>query len=85
MRVATFNLEIEGVELVVLSRPTKRKALVALTRTERAVAMGLVRGESNARIAERRGTSTRTVANQVATIYRKLGVGSRRELAALLG
>lgn len=90
MRVATFNLEIEGVALVVLSRPAPRKTrrarktLGPLTKTEKSVVARLVRGESTARIAKGRGTSARTVANQIAAIYRKLGVGSRRELAALL-
>lgn len=39
---------------------------------------------SNAEIAERRGTSPRTVANQVASLFRKLGVASRSELRALV-
>lgn len=33
-------------------------------------------------IARRRGTSPRTVANQIASIFRKHGVGSRAELVA---
>jgi DNA-binding CsgD family transcriptional regulator len=36
---------------------------------------------SNSEIGRRRGTSGRTVANQMATIFRKLGVSSRAELA----
>lgn len=44
----------------------------------------LARGLSNAEIARARGRSTRTVANQVARIFRKLGVRSRLELFALL-
>ena len=31
-----------------------------------------------------RGTSVKTIGNQLHAIYRKLGVGSRHELAALL-
>ena len=42
-------------------------------------------GLANAAIARRRGTSARTVANQVASIFRKLGVQSRAELAARWG
>lgn len=52
-----------------------------LSRAEAEVATLAVRGLSNADIAEARNTSTRTVANQMASILRKLGVCSRRELA----
>ncbi len=44
----------------------------------------LLRGHDNRSIAERRGTSPRTVANQIASIFRKLGVRSRAELMAKL-
>ena len=55
-----------------------------LTPAERDVALGLVRGWSLSRIAKVRGTSKRTIANQTQAIYRRLGVASRLELAALL-
>lgn len=54
----------------------------ALTAAEREVVTLLLEHLSNAEIAERRGTSLRTVANQVASIFRKLGVQSRSELVA---
>ena len=53
-----------------------------LTCAEREVAMGLLRGWTLDRIANHRKTSMRTTANQVASIYRKLGVSSRLELGA---
>jgi DNA-binding CsgD family transcriptional regulator len=53
-----------------------------LTESEREVCALVVDGCSNFEIARVRGTSPRTVANQIAAIYRKLGVGSRRELRA---
>ena len=53
-----------------------------LTGAELAVATALVEGGSNQQIAIARGSSVRTVANQVASIFRKLGVRSRGELAA---
>jgi DNA-binding CsgD family transcriptional regulator len=53
-----------------------------LTGAELAVATALVEGASNQQIAIARGSSVRTVANQVASIFRKLGVRSRGELAA---
>lgn len=53
-----------------------------LTGAELQVAAALVEGASNRQIATSRGSSVRTVANQVASIFRKLGVRSRGELAA---
>jgi DNA-binding NarL/FixJ family response regulator len=44
-----------------------------------------VEGLSNKEIAESRESSERTVANQLASIYRKLRVNSRAELVAHLG
>ncbi|MFW6051367.1 MAG: response regulator transcription factor [Myxococcota bacterium] len=55
-----------------------------LTAAEREVARALLQGASLADIARTRGTSPRTVANQVQSIYRKLHVRSRTELGATL-
>ncbi|PRQ05904.1 Bacterial regulatory protein, luxR family [Enhygromyxa salina] len=55
-----------------------------LSESERAVVHALLAGRSNAEIAELRRTSVKTVANQLHAVYRKLGVGSRDELAALV-
>jgi DNA-binding CsgD family transcriptional regulator len=55
-----------------------------LTTTEREIAAMLVDGMTNAEIASARGKSVRTIANQVASAFRKLGVGSRVELASVL-
>jgi len=51
-----------------------------LTAAERAIVPMLLASESYDEIARRRRTSRRTVANQVASIYRKLEVTSRLEL-----
>lgn len=56
----------------------------ALSESERSVAKALIAGYSNAEIARSRRTSSKTVANQLYGMYRKLGVGSRDELVALL-
>jgi DNA-binding CsgD family transcriptional regulator len=56
-----------------------------LTKAERAVVDLALGGHSNAEIARRRRSSPRTVASQLAAAYRKLGIGSRRELVAKLG
>jgi DNA-binding NarL/FixJ family response regulator len=44
----------------------------------------VLEGKSNQEIAKSRRTAVRTVANQVASIFRKLGVGSRSELYAFV-
>ncbi|WP_394847853.1 LuxR C-terminal-related transcriptional regulator [Pendulispora brunnea] len=53
-----------------------------LSASERAVLLGVLCGKTNAEIAQARRSSVRTVANQVASAFRKLGVSSRGELAA---
>ncbi len=55
-----------------------------VTAAERVVLGLAVTGLSNAEIAERRGVSPRTVANQMESLFRKLGVHSRLELQAWL-
>jgi len=55
-----------------------------LTRSESEVVDAIRRGASNADIARRRGTSVHTVANQIAGVFRKLGVHSRTELVRAL-
>jgi DNA-binding CsgD family transcriptional regulator len=59
-------------------------ALAALSAGQREVASLVLAGRSTREIAASRSTSERTVANQLAAIYRKLGVSSRAELAARL-
>jgi DNA-binding CsgD family transcriptional regulator len=56
-----------------------------LAPAELAVIKLLIEGMSYAEIAEARKTSIRTVANQVASGFRRLGVSGRAELLCLLG
>jgi DNA-binding NarL/FixJ family response regulator len=80
------RVNIEGEELAVFSFPLPPPALPnSLSDAEHDVAIAVLEGLSNAEIAAARGTSTRTVANQVASLLRKLGVRSRTEAAAALG
>ncbi|MCU0687227.1 MAG: helix-turn-helix transcriptional regulator [Polyangiaceae bacterium] len=73
-------------EYLVLSFPVATATLPdQLTDAERVVLRELLAGKSNAEIAGARGTSPRTVANQISSLYRKLGVASRAELAARFG
>jgi DNA-binding NarL/FixJ family response regulator len=68
-------------ELIVLStRRLDAHLRTVLTPAEVLVARHLVDGLSHREIAARRGSTTRTVANQVASIFRKLNVSGRREL-----
>jgi DNA-binding CsgD family transcriptional regulator len=56
--------------------------LSQLTASERQIHQLVMDGCSNDDISRRRNVSKRTVINQLMSIYRKLGVGSRRELKA---
>jgi DNA-binding CsgD family transcriptional regulator len=53
-----------------------------LSAAEREVTRAVVEGQSNKEIAVKRGTSRYTVANQLRSIYAKLGVSNRLELIA---
>lgn len=53
-----------------------------LTKAEQEVLALLLDGYDTRSIAELRGTAPSTVTNQVASIFKKVGVGSRAELAA---
>jgi DNA-binding NarL/FixJ family response regulator len=53
----------------------------ALTPAERAVVEAILAGLPNREIAEQRGVSPRTIANQISRIFEKLKVGSRLTLA----
>ena len=56
-----------------------------LTAAEQRVARGVLEGQSNQEIALAHGVSSRTVANQLQSVYAKLQIGSRRELARRCG
>jgi len=55
-----------------------------LTTSERDVVWAALAGDSNDMIARARGCSARTVANQLASAYKKLAVASRSDLACRL-
>ncbi|HTB77705.1 MAG TPA: helix-turn-helix domain-containing protein [Polyangiaceae bacterium] len=76
-------LDLDGDEIAILHFPVAPTAdLTALSEAEGVVAIAIMNGMSNEEIASVRGTSANTVAKQVASIFAKLGVGSRRELIA---
>lgn len=83
--VDVFEVRAAGEDLVVISLPVEARAQrPAMTLAEREITTDVLAGLSTAEIARRRGRSPRTIANQLASIYRKLGVASRAELAVLL-
>ncbi|HVU01523.1 MAG TPA: LuxR C-terminal-related transcriptional regulator [Polyangiaceae bacterium] len=85
MSLSASRFHVGPSEYAVLALPVASAALpTELTPVEREVLSVLVLGIKNRDIAARRGTSDRTVANQVQSIFRKLGVHSRAELSAYL-
>jgi DNA-binding CsgD family transcriptional regulator len=94
--VETF--EVDGQAFAILEWPTTRSLQTGptpcrgaganeafhLSSAQREVLDLLIEGHSNAEIARRRGRSPRTVAHQVASLFRRLGVASRAELFALV-
>ena len=79
--LAVDLLPLEGDEFVLFSWDVTPPAEAAgLTAAERAVLQHILTGASNEAIASARGTSTRTIANQVASLLRKTGASSRFDL-----
>jgi DNA-binding NarL/FixJ family response regulator len=71
----------EGQRLRVILVPRPDLALRGrLPKAEQEVVQQLVEGRSYAEISQERGTSLRTIANQVAGAFRRLGVSGRNEL-----
>ena len=75
------HLRLDGDEVLIVSFPLASAPLPSLTSAERDVALRALAGASNREIAVARGSSERTVANQLSSIFKKLGIGSRAELA----
>jgi DNA-binding NarL/FixJ family response regulator len=75
----------EGKELRALSVPRPDRHLdKLLPAAELAVIRRLIEGHSYAEIAAGRGTSTRTIANQITAVFRRLRVSGRNELVQRL-
>jgi len=80
--------DIAGERIAILSWPHSPEptttTMTALSAAEEVIVRCIAAGMSNAQIAAERGTSVRTVANQVAGLLKKLGVASRYELVVRL-
>jgi DNA-binding NarL/FixJ family response regulator len=75
---ASFRIGNEVYRYLVID--TAAPELPKLTSAEREVAVLVSAGCSNGDIAQRRRTSVRTVENQLASVFKKLGIASRHEL-----
>jgi DNA-binding NarL/FixJ family response regulator len=73
-----------GIDLAVARLTPAERSLAPLSQAERDIVADILTGKRVTAIAYERGTSPRTVAHQIASVYRKLGASSRRELLALL-
>jgi DNA-binding NarL/FixJ family response regulator len=78
-RIAWFGDADGPLRVLGARRPDARLAPV-LSPAEFAVVRGLLEGRNYLEIAKNRGTSTRTVANQLAAAFRRLGVSGRSSL-----
>jgi DNA-binding NarL/FixJ family response regulator len=75
----------EGKELRVLSAARPDRSLEKqLPKAELAVIRRLIEGHSYTQIAIERGTSTRTIANQITAVFRRLRVSGRNDLVQRL-
>jgi DNA-binding NarL/FixJ family response regulator len=79
LEATTFQLDDTEYAIIAYDLPQPRIPDV-LTSAEQAVVALVLEGRGNADIAQRRGTSKHTVANQLRSIYGKLGVSDRRGL-----
>jgi len=85
LRAKLAEISIAGEQFLVGAYPLINEKLISsLTDAERTILIYLIAGSTNSDIAQRRKTSSRTVANQVQSIFNKLRVRSRGELAAQL-
>jgi DNA-binding CsgD family transcriptional regulator len=94
LRVVTFRIGTDEFAVVSLAQDAvdvhqdieqapEPPGRARLTEAERAVVDLTLSGLSNRAMARKRGTSPSTIANQLAGIYKKLGLSSRSQLALL--
>lgn len=82
--VQVRRLQVHGQPVLLVSFPTPAQAFAQLTAAERQIAALLIAGKKNRDIATARSTTVRTVNKQIESLYAKLKVGSRAQLALLL-
>ncbi len=67
-------------QLRVIAAPRPDRRLTGVPPAELAVVRALIEGQCYAEIAEHRGTSTRTIANQITAVFRRMQVSGRSDL-----
>jgi DNA-binding CsgD family transcriptional regulator len=72
-------------EYAIFAYTLPRDVRARLTPAELAVALLLLEGKTYEEIAAARRRAVRTIANQVASVFRKLGISSRSQLVAQYG
>ncbi|MEO8177785.1 MAG: helix-turn-helix transcriptional regulator [Deltaproteobacteria bacterium] len=81
----THSFELDGRQYMVLSfEGAQAPRLAGLSKAETEVVRAALAGLTNEEIAVTRGRSIFTIQNQLAAAWRKLGVSSRHEAAAML-
>lgn len=79
-----YTFDVAGDEYALLAFELPEIAVPpGLSPAERDVVLAVATGQSNAEIAQARGTSANTVANQLRSIYGKLKISNRIELIRL--
>lgn len=79
-----LRFAVEGREVLLLRVDRHPEPTTRLTASERNVVTHLLRGHTYRDIAEARGTSVHTVANQARSVYRKIGIHCRWQLSSRL-
>ena len=85
LRRKLAEVALAGEHLLIGAYPQiEERTIAPLTEAERDIVALVVAGSTNADIARRRGSSEHTVASQLQSIFRKLRVRSRSDLAVRL-
>lgn len=85
LRAKLAEVSVDGESLLLGAYPLINEDKIQnLTESERAVLAHVVAGSTNSDIAKKRNASEYTVANQIKSVFAKLNVRSRSELAARL-
>ncbi|NVB79686.1 MAG: hypothetical protein HOV81_14920 [Kofleriaceae bacterium] len=83
-RLSAAEVQLSRTRLALVAMPSEHPRLRELTSAERATVECAMRGLATSAISRNRAVSARTIANQLASAYAKLGVRSRRELILTL-
>ena len=63
------------------TNPHELPQTICLTRREREIVLAILDGCTNREMAQRFGTTEQTIKNQLSTLFDKIGISSRLELA----